>query len=48
MRQATQARRPVATGAACALAQAVLVLGYVDADEDGGLFVHDPTLQMRA
>lgn len=24
------------------------VLGHVDADEDAGLFVHDPTLQMRA
>ena len=24
------------------------VFGHVDADEDGGLFVHDPTLQMRA
>lgn len=24
------------------------ILGHVDADEDGGLFVHDPTLQMRA
>ena len=24
------------------------VLGHVDADEDGALFVHDPTLQMRA
>src|ERR1700712_1222223 len=24
------------------------VLGHVNADEDGAVFVHDPTLQMRA
>ena len=24
------------------------IFGHVDADEDGGKFVHDPTLRMRA